>query len=201
MPRRREPGLSDAHRLFVAEYLVCRNATRAYLKVYPEATYETAKVEGCRLLTKPNVRAEVKAATAALSRHARVSAERVVRAAALVAFADPLDLFEFDADGNARVRTLREMPAELRRAIASIKVKRVTGVPKRGKKGSQAAETVEVIEYKLNDRVAAINLLMKHLGLFEKDNRQKAVGTPADAAERLKAYGVDLDAITSPSAN
>ena len=35
------------------------NASKAYQRVHPNASPETAKVEGCRILTKPNVKAEI----------------------------------------------------------------------------------------------------------------------------------------------
>ena len=42
--------------IFADEYIISLNATQSYLKAYPEATYNTANVEGCRLLVKPSVK-------------------------------------------------------------------------------------------------------------------------------------------------
>lgn len=38
--------------MFCEEYIKTLNATKSYLKVYPNASYNTAKNNGCRLLTK-----------------------------------------------------------------------------------------------------------------------------------------------------
>ena len=45
--------------IFADEYIISLNATQSYLKAYPEATYATARVEGCKLLAKPNVKAYI----------------------------------------------------------------------------------------------------------------------------------------------
>ena len=42
--------------IFADEYIISLNATQSYLKAYPEATYNTANVEGCKLLVKPSVK-------------------------------------------------------------------------------------------------------------------------------------------------
>ena len=42
--------------IFADEYIISLNATQSYLKAYPEATYATANVEGCRLLAKPSIK-------------------------------------------------------------------------------------------------------------------------------------------------
>ena len=42
--------------IFADEYIISLNATQSYLKAYPEASYATANVEGCRLLAKPSIK-------------------------------------------------------------------------------------------------------------------------------------------------
>ncbi|WP_323655393.1 terminase small subunit [Lysinibacillus xylanilyticus] len=51
-------GLNDKQQLFVAYYVKCRNATKAYQKAYG-CTYSTAMVEGSRHLRKPKIREEI----------------------------------------------------------------------------------------------------------------------------------------------
>ncbi|WP_297637920.1 terminase small subunit [uncultured Clostridium sp.] len=48
--------LNDRQKRFCIEYLESLNATQSYLKVYPDASYETANVEGCKFLRKPSVK-------------------------------------------------------------------------------------------------------------------------------------------------
>lgn len=45
--------------IFADEYIISLNATQSYLKAYPNATYNTARTEGCKLLAEPNVKAYI----------------------------------------------------------------------------------------------------------------------------------------------
>jgi hypothetical protein len=51
--------LSKKHQRFVAEYLNCFNGTQAYMKVYPNASPETARANASELLTKTNISAAI----------------------------------------------------------------------------------------------------------------------------------------------
>ncbi|HJZ55725.1 MAG TPA: terminase small subunit [Gemmataceae bacterium] len=188
----RRDTFTPKQQAFIDAYLADPNGTRAYLAAYPGVSYATAGTEARRLLKNPAIRAEIRAGRAALERAAKVKATEVVRAAARVMRADPLDLFEPGPDGEDRLRPMRRVPYSMRKAIASFKVRRVSR-RRVGQGKDEVEETVEVIEVRLNDRMAAITTLMKHLGLIEKDNKPKAGGPAGDAAERLKAYGVDLE--------
>lgn len=46
-------------KIFADEYIISLNATQSYLKAYPEATYNTARTEGCKLLAEPNIKAYI----------------------------------------------------------------------------------------------------------------------------------------------
>lgn len=45
--------------IFADEYIISLNATQSYLKAYPNATYNTARTEGCKLLAEPNMKAYI----------------------------------------------------------------------------------------------------------------------------------------------
>ena len=45
--------------IFADEYIISLKATQSYLKAYPEASYATANVEGCKLLVKPSIKAYI----------------------------------------------------------------------------------------------------------------------------------------------
>ena len=56
MAKTTKSKLSKAQKIFADEYLIDLNATQSYLKAYPEATYNTARTEGCKLLAEPNIK-------------------------------------------------------------------------------------------------------------------------------------------------
>lgn len=49
-------NLKTEWQIFADEYIISLNATQSYLKAYPKASYETANVEGCKLLVKPSIK-------------------------------------------------------------------------------------------------------------------------------------------------
>lgn len=52
-------ALNDKHRKFVAEYMIDMNATQAYLRAGYTCTEEAARVSASKLLTNPNIVAEI----------------------------------------------------------------------------------------------------------------------------------------------
>lgn len=86
--------LSEKRRLFVAEYLVDRNVTRAYMRTYPGCAAPSARVQGHKLMGIPAIAGAVAAGMAALRRTAECSAEEVVSRLCKMATADERELME-----------------------------------------------------------------------------------------------------------
>lgn len=156
-PPERDP-LTVQERLFVNEFLVHRNGLRAYRKVYGGISYSAAGVGAHELLKKPKVRAEIQAYVKAQGERTKITADRVLKEIGRIAFVDPEELQ--DEDGN--LRKLRDVPVEVRKAVAGIDVSRV-----RTYTDKETGVTTEesVLRYKLWDKNAALAKLMKHLGL------------------------------------
>lgn len=142
--------MRDQERIFADEYLIDLNATHAALRAgYRRAT---AKNAGAWIDPehpgKPQLRAYIDKALAERARRTGVSADRVVRELARVAFGDPTALFD------PKTGKLREDIGEDDRAmIAGWRVKR--------------GDAVDEMEFKLVDKVRALELLGKHLGMFD----------------------------------
>lgn len=132
---------------FCAEYLVDLNATQAAIR----AGYspETAAVTGSENLRKPNIRAHIDKAMAERSKRTGVNADRVVRELAKIAFVNASDVIDAD-DATLKADAVPEDLA----AIQSVKVKTF---------GEDGLER----EIKLADKLKALELLGKHLGMFE----------------------------------
>lgn len=78
---------------FCEEYVLCYEPTTAYMKAYPESSYEAAKVSACRLLKKDDVMEYVK----------ELQREAVRRYGDIAEFlANELlkDIYELDEDGK-----------------------------------------------------------------------------------------------------
>ena len=142
--------MTDKQRRFVEEYLIDLNATQAAIR----AGYspDTAKEIGCENLTKPNISKAVAKAMAERSRRTGISQDRVIEELAKIAFMNAADVINTD---DASI--LEEASREDLSCIQSVKVKQSDG-----EKGSLIER-----EIKLADKLRALELLGKHLGMFK----------------------------------
>jgi phage terminase small subunit len=145
-------ALSTPQRRFVDEYLSHANGTRAYRAAYPGATYAAARTAAARLRKVPAVAAELKAGRAAQRQRTRLDADRLLRELAAVAFSDIGDLF--DADGHPLPPHLIDPVS--RSAVASLTVTRTV---------SASGEVTETFRVRFWDKLRALELLARHLGL------------------------------------
>jgi phage terminase small subunit len=144
-------SLSPRQRRFVAEYLKEPNATRAAKMA--GYSRKTAYSQGQRLLKNVEIRRAVEADLAA----AGISAHQVLQELWRVAKADMGDAF--NPDGS--MRTIPEMPEDFRRALTSINGGcRFTGF------GQDHQQVGMKFSLRLTDKVHALELLGKYLGLF-----------------------------------
>lgn len=144
--------LTAKQKRFVEEYLIDLNATQAAIR----AGYSpnSARDIGSENLTKPHIRARVEEALAERSKRTGINADRVVRELARIAFVNAADVINFDS------ATLSENASEDdTAAIASVRVKTIP---------TDAGEGVER-EIRICDKLKALELLGKHLGMFNND--------------------------------
>ena len=134
---------------FVEEYLIDLNATQAAIR----AGYspKTANEQGARLLANASIQAAVSKAQAERSRRTGINQDRVLRELAKVAFLNPSDVIDMD-EATIKGEANRDDTA----CIASVKVKTIPT--------DDGAITER--EVKTYDKLKALELLGKHLGMF-----------------------------------
>lgn len=142
--------LTPKQERFVEEYLVDLNATQAAIRAgySPKSANEIAAEN----LAKPSIRARIDQAIAERSRRTGINQDRVIRELARIALVNPRDVINFNE------ATVNEYASEDDlAAIQSVKVK------------SSSSENGEMIEreVRLNDKIKALELLGKHLGMFK----------------------------------
>jgi len=143
--------------MFAKEYLIDLNATQAAIRA--GYSKRTAKSQGQRLLTYVDVAAEIQKAKAERTERTEITADMVVRRLAEIGFGDLRRCF--DSDGHL-VRP-QDMPDDVAALLAGIEV--VTVHLGQG-------EVEHVAKIKTRDTVRALELLGKHTGAFERDNKQ-----------------------------
>ena len=141
--------LTPKQQRFVEEYLIDLNATQAAIRAGYSA--KNADKIGPELLGKTRVKAVIDKAMAERSRRTGISQDRVLRELAKIAFVNPTDVINM-AEATIRGDANREDTA----AIASVKVKTIP---------SEDGDIVER-EVKMCDKLKALELIGKHLGMF-----------------------------------
>ena len=162
-------ALTDKQKRFCEEYLIDLNATQAAIRA--GFSEKTAYRTGADNLRKPQIEEYIAKRQKELSRSTEITQERVIKELALIAFSNNADYAHvvekkmqveaggalvdvLDKDGNpVMYRTVEpvlteELTEEQKRALAVIK---------KGRDG---------LEVKSCDKVKALELLGKHLGIF-----------------------------------
>lgn len=144
-------GMTKKQKRFVEEYLIDLNATQAAIRA--GYSHDTAGSIGQENLTKPEIARAVSIAMAERSKRTGVNADRVVTELARIAFVNPRNVID-DRDASIRSDASEDDLA----AVQSVKVKIMDT-----DKGSS-----EEREVKLNDKIRALELLGKHLGMWDE---------------------------------
>lgn len=130
---------------FCQEYMIDLNASQAYLRT--GYTGKNPNARAAELKAIPSVKARIEELMAELSIRTGMNQDRVLRELARIGFLDPTKLI------NAATATvLEDASDDDRAAIASVKVK-------------QGATFTER-EVRFADKLKALELLGKHLGMF-----------------------------------
>ena len=165
---------------FVSEYMIDLNATQAAKRAgYSERTCE---VIGYQLLQKPLVAKAISKAQKARAIKLGITADRVLQELAVLAYSDITDYVDIDVTPSKAVPGAYEQSIILRNTSDMPKDKtRVLSSVKEGQCG---------IEIKLYDKLKAIELIGKHLGMFTDKSEVKMTVTVEDY---LKSLGSDED--------
>lgn len=126
----------------------------------------SAETMGSRLAKHPDVQAALKNLQNRLARKLELQAESVLGEIAAIVHFDIRRLFTQEGS----LKSVHELDDATAAAVSSVKV-------------TQNAAGQTVTEIKAWDKNTAIGNAMKHLGLFERDNKQQA-----DAAAELMAH-------------
>lgn len=159
--------LTPKQQRFVEEYLVDLDASAAARRA--GYSVRTAGQVGYQLLQKTSIAESISAAQLARSQRTQVTADRVVRELARIAFADVRALFQWGPDGVKLLKSA-DLTDDQAAAVESV----AESVTQGG--GS--------LKLKTHSKVAALQLLGKHLGMFV-DRIEATVGTTLEVIEEV----------------
>jgi len=155
MSRFNEHGLTPQQEAFAVAVAAGSNLSDAYRKAYPRSLRwvpETVHEAASRMAANSKVSARVAALRAAAEKVSTLEAARVLDEIAKLAHSDIAGVWHEDG----RVRLPHELDPATRAAVASFEI-----------------DAKGVIKYRFWDKNAALEKAARHLGLYEKDNKQK----------------------------
>lgn len=134
--------------IFIDEYLIDLNATRAYKVAYPKVKNDnTAAVNGSKLLRNTKVKKEIEKRMKEREKRTEITQDKVLKEIANLAFIDRTDIVKI-ISGKLVIKDFSELTPEQRACISSIKV------------------TKFGIDVTFYNKEKALELLGKHLGMF-----------------------------------
>lgn len=141
---------------FIDEYLIDLNATQAAIRA--GYSKKTAQRIGSENLSKPLLQEEIQKRRNKLQTKCEITQERVLRELAAIAFASGADFAKVVTGGTfdtVKMIPTDKIPPEKLAAIAGMKM------------------TANGVEVKLHDKVRALEMLGKYLGLFDGSGGQE----------------------------
>jgi phage terminase small subunit len=147
--------LTKKQQVFVAEYLVDLNATRAAIAA--GYSKHSAEITGCKLLRNAKVSEQISKKTAKRFEKLEITADRVLQEIAKLAFLDPRKFY----DENGNLKPVTELDDETAACLASVEVfEEFAG---RGDEREKIGQTKKV---RFADKGMNLERLGKHLKLF-----------------------------------
>lgn len=147
--------ISPKQKQFCKEYLIDHNGTRAAIRA--GYSKKTARAQASMLLDKPHVAAYLAQLTKGRDMDLTITAERVLKEIARIAFADPSSYFvparSGHGGGPARMKDMDELTPDQRAAVAEF--------------------DMATKKFKLYDKLNALEKLGKHLKLFTELHEQQ----------------------------
>ncbi len=141
--------MTSKQQRFCDEYLIDLNATQAAIRA--GYSVNSARDIGCENLTKPNIQEAIAKAMAERSKRTGINQDRIVLELARMGLVNPADVIDPNTGEILPNATEDDLAC-----IQSVKVKRTT-------KGESVIEEREVRFY---DKKASLELLGKHLGMW-----------------------------------
>lgn len=163
--------MTEKQKVFCDEYLIDFNATRAYKKAYPNCKKEdSARKAGSRLLTNVDIQTYIKEQTQEKQERTQIKQDEILQELTNIAFSKGTDFAQivekqyeenkYDENGNiigVEIKTYKTLELTPTAELTDKQKSAITGIK----------QTTNGIEIKTADKVKALELLGKHLGIFK----------------------------------
>ena len=160
--------ITDKMKRFINEYLVDFNATQAAIRAgYSEST---AQEQSSQLLARPDIRALIAEGQKAIAERTQSFQDDAVSELKIVGFSDLADFLTVKDGGIVEQKPFNELTKEQTKCIKKIK----QSVRSSHSADGTILHQTAVIEIELHDKLKALELLGRHLGMFNDSIRLKS---------------------------
>lgn len=148
--------------LFVLTYLATFDAGKSYLEVTPNGNKKLSRQHGYKMLQRADIKARLQFLAGQKLEQNNAQADRLIAELERIAFLDPIEFMEVDAEGEP-VLDLTAITPENRRLL---KVKFGIGVSKDG-------DRIRTYQVEPHDKMEAMEKLLKLHQLYKGEDLQK----------------------------
>lgn len=182
MAKRNRNGLTDMQAEFVRHYLISLDATKSAIAAgYSE---KTAGQLGYQLLQNPSISDALRKAMEQRANRLELKADVILSEVLKLALSDIRRVCEFDDEKGVTLKSSSEIEADVAATILSIESRRETRWE--GKLGAREPVHITTTKFKLHDKLRALDLAGRHLGLWRGEEEGKsAKETLADLLKKL----------------
>ena len=169
--------MNQKQKAFATEYVIDYNATQAAIRAgYSE---RSAYSQAHELLKKPEIKEAIKELEDAASARTSITKDMVLQELARIAFVDPRKLF----DEGGRPKDIRFLDPDTAAALSSVDIYEEFDY-----NGDEKELSGYTKKYKWSDKLRALEMLGKHLGMFtDKVHVEGTVDTGSDKLANILA--------------
>lgn len=138
------------------------HGTNAVLAINPDIQYNSAAVQASKVLNDPVNRAYIAQRRQIIADEANLSTGQLIAELKAFAFADITDFVGLSEDD------IKALPHSKRRLL-----KKVNTIEKTFKSPGGDVTTERKTVYEIHDKIKAIDMIGKHIGIYEAHNQQK----------------------------
>ena len=169
--------LTPKQQLFVNEYLVDLNATQAAIRA--GFSEKTAREQGYRMFTNVRIQGAIQQGLKKkLSKPDNLS-DRVISELTKIAMVDIKDFLKFDKDGVV-LKNSDDVDGTMINEVSSRTIENET---------EQGTNRRVNLKFKLHDKMKALEMLSKYLGLLNKDTTEE---TPVQTINNIKTVMIQI---------
>lgn len=163
--------ITDKEEIFCQAVVAGKNNSDAYRDAYVtgKMKLETINRRACELRQYGKITARIAYLREQAAKAAVVTESHVLQEAARIGFSDPRQLF----DENGNLLPVKQWADSLAAAVKSFKVVSRKVVTQTGENDELITTETAVTEVSMWDKNSALEKLFKHMGLYEKDNKQR----------------------------